>query len=879
MSVTLKTRTINVKDNKGTYQSLDMFTNANYQEQLDIAIGAMDSKARAYESQLATNDEYYRMMAEAFNPEKDYAVGYYVLYTTTNASTEEEETKLYRFIAPHSAGPWNTNEVREVRWGDDYFLIVDNYNKCYVTNHVESYNGITFSYNYDGTITLNGTTRTYTYVGLMGQESSTKAYSSDNEADYKSIQSGETYTFYRTIKSGTKTEGKSINLRYKEFSSQDGSSSVNNGETITFGSNAALFLAIDAATTFTNYTIYISAVKTLETPDLGEPGFCAKDGVARGILSDISQDGWNEFFVTDLKISRSFNGVTITKNEDGTFTFNGTPQSTIFIPIMGCKPDMRRTNPDVPMTMFNALKRRPDPRVPYIVDTTALYHVKKQTISEGEGSNPSLRLRYQYVNSEDGTGSFTIADNKTVQLKGNCVLFLYIVPTITTINDDNEEVTETVTFNNVVYRFMWAKNNTTYMRPLQKTAIDSFARDQLEGIENFADGARGMLPAYYFENNYIDNRIQTVQAHSEENGIYGDAFVWITDPHLYWQAEGQGTSENYRITNGMNAPKLLKMIKERTNINKFFNGGDFLRGNTTGKNPARTLMSNTIQHYVPIWDDMYCIIGNHDWNNNPTRTTEGGQTTESYNNLSNALSFVELYSLLIKHQEDKINIDFPETISDNYVGDYYLDNEKQKIRYFFIGCPNGGAAYDGYFSQASAEYLKTQLLLVPTGYTVIILAHNIVGNADADHGVTSFSQHFSDLIPFLNAAKTGTTYSTYNPNNIVVNIACIIAGHKHRDYCDLLPDTTIPYVITECDYCTGDNRAFNSITEQAFDVVQISTKEKKIYFTRFGGCKRATKNELLNDSTCADMVVNYGETAMDKIFSYEKRCLPLPGTT
>ena len=888
MSVTLKTKPINIKDNNGNYQSFDMFSNTDYQEQMNLAMGAMDSKAREYESQMATNNEYYRMMAEAFNPEKDYAVGYYVLYTTTNNTTNEEETKLYRFIAPHNAGPWNNNQVREVRWGDDYFLMVDNYNKCYITNHIASYNGVSISYNYDGTLTLNGTSNSATYIGLMEQRHTTSSYSSSDITDYKSIQPNETYTFYRIIKSGTKSpENNLCTLRYREFG-MGYSPNVNNGETINFGTNAALFLYIASGTTFTNYTLYLSAVKTLETPDLGEPGFCAKDSVARATLNDITQDGWNEFFISDLKTSRTFNGVTVTKNEDGTFTFNGTPTSVLYIPLMGCKSSTEYEN------AYEGYKHYPDPNIPYIVNTDATYYVKNEMISQGENSYPTMRIRYRYATNPDG--SFTIANNKSIKLLRNCTFFLYITQNVTTINEDNEEIEVPTTFNNVTYRFMLSKSNTAYIRPLQKTAVDSFARDQLEDIENFSEGARGILPSYYFENNYIDNRIQKIQEISSTCGLHGDSFVWLTDPHLYWQAENAGNLTNYKIVNGLNAPKLLKMIKERANISKFFNGGDWLRGNTTHFSPARTLMSNCVQHYAPIWDNMYCLIGNHDWNNNPTMKDEHGEPIsphryyngeDNVNSINSALSLDELYSLMIKHQENNIVINDVEysgaDVDKNKMRtcDYYMDNTKQKIRYFFIGCPNGGSQYGGYFSPVSADWLKEQLLLVPDNYTVIILAHNIVGNAgkaegETEYTVKSFSSNFNNLVPYLDALKRGVEWNDYNTNHKTVNIACVISGHKHRDYCGTLfrivdeqvaLETTIPYIITECDYCNGNNRSFKSITEQAFDVVQIDTTNKKMYFTRFGGCKYITKNELIDDPKYADIELNY-ETGVFTFFTH-----------
>ena len=87
--------------------------------------------------------------------------------------------------------------------------------------------------------------------------------------------------------------------------------------------------------------------------------------------------------------------------------------------------------------------------------------------------------------------------------------------------------------------------------------IISSCDDELTEGVNIVD-----IPAYYFDNNYLDNRAKAINDAIAECTDGYDAFFWITDMH--WEPD----------LNERKSPLLIKYIASKTGINKVLNGGD-----------------------------------------------------------------------------------------------------------------------------------------------------------------------------------------------------------------------------------------------------------------------------------------------------------------
>ena len=155
------------------------------------------------------------------------------------------------------------------------------------------------------------------------------------------------------------------------------------------------------------------------------------------------------------------------------------------------------------------------------------------------------------------------------------------------------------------------------------------------------------IPTYW--ETYINNKIVEINRINEKIGSNGDSFVFITDTH-------------YEI-NVFNSIPLIEKIVNNTNTKTIFHGGDFL--NYQAKNTTLNEVRKYISRYN--FSKMFITIGNHDVNT----ATSQEMTPEIY------LSDTEIYSLYLKDYENDVNID-----PGNFY--YYLDNERQKIRYFFL---------------------------------------------------------------------------------------------------------------------------------------------------------------------------------------------------
>lgn len=300
------------------------------------------------------------------------------------------------------------------------------------------------------------------------------------------------------------------------------------------------------------------------------------------------------------------------------------------------------------------------------------------------------------------------------------------------------------------------------------------------------------IPSYYFDNNYLDNRVKVVNDAIAE--CYGDyeTFFWISDIH--WEPD----------LNTRNAPHLIKYISSRTGIKTIFNGGDTANSQVLCKNAIdrlkRAIQSNRV----------YTVTGNHEIN-------DASRYEEPYDRVADELR---------GHNTDIV-------YGDQKKSYFYLDNKDDKIR--FIGLSSFGLYMDNkYESGYTAEQLawfKNTALDVQAGWTIIIFTHTLYDiNISSDELIMSLSGANS----FIDAIDTYQGKGT---------IACVLMGHTHRDRIHI-GSSGVPYIISASDrHATyqGDInvvRIPGTITEQHFEVVVMDKAKKEIKLFSIGANAR-----------------------------------------
>lgn len=305
------------------------------------------------------------------------------------------------------------------------------------------------------------------------------------------------------------------------------------------------------------------------------------------------------------------------------------------------------------------------------------------------------------------------------------------------------------------------------------------------------------IPSYYIE--YLQEKELQTRNNYEKCGEHGDSFVFITDYH--------------DTSNSGNSVNLIHHIMDNSPVGFVCLNGDLINDKAT-KDLGRQSMINVIQKfcYLPT-DKFFVTVGNHEFNN--------AGNSESYRDRQ--LSISEVYSIVNKKSETFIRD------VDGY--DYYVDNKAQKIRYYFIGSTIGCNPYSG-----ATKWIAESLAGIENGYSAIIFSH-IGLNSSANDWESSFDK----IVAILEAYKNHTAYmldgKNYDFSSKDGDVIGIFSGHMHLDGA-ITTTAGIPFIATTCDAYREEYgkllREKGTITEQAFDVVQIDRINRNIYMTRIG---------------------------------------------
>lgn len=314
------------------------------------------------------------------------------------------------------------------------------------------------------------------------------------------------------------------------------------------------------------------------------------------------------------------------------------------------------------------------------------------------------------------------------------------------------------------------------------------------------------VPDYYSENNYLGNKISTIETIGSDLDIQSLRFVFITDYHV---------GKNARIS-----PTLAAKIMRETGIKELYFNGDY---NDKASTPlgGYKVLCDFMDAVKPLeyGNHVHYTTGNHEYNN-PSAQEPALQ-----------LPRAPLFQLFNSYDTDIVSLDSAQTNA------YYVDYKDAKIRVYGIDCD-----YDSTISIYTRKLMFDSLLEVPEGYAVLVTSH--VGKASA--GAEELSTRFAQIMECCAAMNDGTSITfnfgspigsvTYDFSGRARTFIGALTGHTHvDDY--IIYDGRFPVIITESDGIDSErqpNRSLGTITEQAFEVVQIDVTTKRIYCTRIG---------------------------------------------
>lgn len=317
--------------------------------------------------------------------------------------------------------------------------------------------------------------------------------------------------------------------------------------------------------------------------------------------------------------------------------------------------------------------------------------------------------------------------------------------------------------------------------------IASFSScDKLAEEVNISD-----IPGYYFENNYLDNRVKAINDAVAECSDGCETFFWITDIH--WEPD----------LNTRKSPMLIKYIASKTGVNKILNGGDTGNSQVICKNAIAQLINAIGSNRV------YTVTGNHE-------IVDASRYESPFERVADELR---------GHNGDIV-------YGDGERSYFYFNDNSSKVRY--IGLSSFGLYLNGdcepCYTKEQLDWFKNVALNVEIGWAIIIFTHSM-------YYVNITSKTLTKIVgaePFIDAIDN------YGGKG---SVACVLMGHAHIDRMHK-GNSGVPYILSACDRHSsyhGDinvRRIPGTISEQHFEVVVVDKGNRRIKLFSVGANAR-----------------------------------------
>ena len=306
--------------------------------------------------------------------------------------------------------------------------------------------------------------------------------------------------------------------------------------------------------------------------------------------------------------------------------------------------------------------------------------------------------------------------------------------------------------------------------------------------KNFNSHDPYRVPDYYHTNGYLAGKCDRFNTLARSCPKLMDSFAFCTDQH--W------------TLNAGNSPALLRYVKENTNIDKFFFGGDFCDFVTSEHQP----FDGFRQFNEALKEPLYTAMGNHDYMSQ--YGTEG-----------------RLYYTFNSVGRDRVG-----NMERNY---FYIDNPQSMIRYIFLnGFKPENNSWGWGYEQDQLDWLANTALDMESGWGAIIVTHVVKGWNFTSEQVEEPSAATAMLSVLDNYSGDG-------------EVIAVICGHTHFDYSATttggIPvlistsDKNLPWISSDVDKEPWlDDRTTGTIKEQAIDLYIVNREEKKLTRVRIG---------------------------------------------
>lgn len=380
----------------------------------------------------------------------------------------------------------------------------------------------------------------------------------------------------------------------------------------------------------------------------------------------------------------------------------------------------------------------------------------------------------------------------------------------------------------------WAVDNPKVATISKKNSTTIKVKGERLGITYIRAKYRGKLyqcqikvqiPSYWKDE--LNQSVASVVAKERANGSMAK-FIFLTDAH--WNS------------NTRKSPALISDLSKRLSIPYTIFGGDAI---TSHHDSQESAIAELKDFYSQFDGKVLSTTGNHDWN-----------TEDNYNALS-YLSETQLFDLMYQKQTSF-------AVTENNGKCAYVDDPKNKIRYisFYF---DTRLDIEPYVSLWVDNHIKE----LPEGWTVLLFSHAYYKASRlgaAENNIPGSKEYANHLLELQNTVKA--------------DVAAWMVGHCHRDLSSFLTyqedegngmptvteepaetatggaadensstdevqeknknNPTLLVVSTNCDTYKqstpwgGYAMKAGTDTEQSFEIVQIDTRQHKLYLTKVG---------------------------------------------
>lgn len=347
------------------------------------------------------------------------------------------------------------------------------------------------------------------------------------------------------------------------------------------------------------------------------------------------------------------------------------------------------------------------------------------------------------------------------------------------------------------------------------------------------------LPDYYFENDYLNDKVISIRtAMSTLNGV---SFGFVTDPHIAKHLPSEVPSST--AGNAGYSPYLFKYIMDRLAIPFVLNGGDIPVVRADG---WEEIIGSAIK-----WHEMMSVIGK-----DRVFNTRGNHDYLGFTALSGDWATCgrtctpkELYPIIMG---DSHIYDVVAPTGKMY---YYFDVKNTPLRIIVLddygdGDTPSSISGTSCIGQTQYDWLLNTVLDC-NNKNIILLSHQTAdptlneGQTDVDANRTTLHEILKALVnkSVLNYTSTdahGTVTVTKDFTLDTNTFVCHLAGHQHRD-ASAKTDGVLS-ILQTCDCYSGyrpqgnyTGRYPGTITEQAVSIFSVDFDTRTLKMTRIGG--------------------------------------------